>query len=114
MALKINQSGTFRWPVSVSIPKDGGGFDKATFDAVFKRSSRTEVEELGNKVMAGELSGLEAVKSILVGWHGVVDGDQEVPFSETNRDRVLDIPGVAVALFRSFTDANNGAAQAKN
>lgn len=114
MALKINQSGTFRWPVRVQIPKDGGGFETASFDAVFKRVTRSEAETLGNEVVAGEIEGIEAVRRILVGWSGVQDGADEVEFSETNRERLLEIPGVAVALFRTFMEATSGAAQAKN
>jgi hypothetical protein len=114
MALKITQSETFRWPVKVSIPKDGGGYETASFDAVFKRLPRSESEALGNKVLNGDISGLDAVRQILVGWSGVVDGDTEVVFSETNREMLLEISGVAVSIFRVFSEANAGAAQAKN
>lgn len=114
MAFKITQSDTFRWPVKVSIPKDGGGYEVGTFDAVFKRLPRSESEALGEKVVAGEIEGIDAVRQILVGWHGVMDGDQEVPFSESNRERLLEVQGVSVSIFRVFVDANAGAAQAKN
>ena len=114
MAFKINQPQTFRWPVKVAIPKDGGGYETGSFDAVFKRVSRSEAEQMGNQVISGELSGVEAIRSVLVGWSGVFDGLEEVPFSETNRERLLEITGVAVSLFRAFTDANNGAAALKN
>lgn len=114
MAFKINQTGTFTWPVKVSIPKDGGGFETGTFDAVFKRLSRTEAEKMGTDVMNGEMTGLAAVRSILVGWKNVMDGTEELPFSESNAERLLEIPGVAISLFKAFTDANNGVAQAKN
>lgn len=114
MAIKITQSDTFRWPVKVSIPKDGGGYDTGTFDAVFKRLSRTEAEEIGTRVAAGEMTGLDAVRQILVGWSGVLGENEEVPFSEANRERFLEIPGVGLAIFRVFTQANAGAAQEKN
>lgn len=114
MAIKITQSDTFRWPVKVSIPKDGGGYEVGTFDAVFKRLSRSEAELLGDRVVAGELSGIDAVRQILVGWTGVMGDDGEVPFSETNREIFLDIPGVGISIFKVFTEANAGAAQAKN
>ena len=114
MALKINQSETFSWPVKVSIPKDGGGFETDTFDAVFKRLPRSESEALANKVMTGELEGLDAVRQILVGWSGVKDGTDDVPFSESNREKLLEINGVAVAIFRVFSDASSGAGATKN
>lgn len=114
MAFKLNQSGTFRWPVKVSTPKDGGGYETGTFDAVFKRLPRSESEALGDAVLSGDKSGLDAVREIMVGWHGVLDDGVEMPFSPSNLDKLLDIQGVAVAIFRAFTEANSGAAQAKN
>lgn len=114
MALKINQSETFSWPVKVAIPKDGGGYETGSFDAVFKRLPRSESEALATKVVNGELDGLDAVRQILVGWSGVKDGADDVPFSETNREALLEINGVAVAIFRVFTDASAGAGATKN
>lgn len=114
MALKLNQSETFRWPVKVNIPKDGGGYETGSFDAVFKRLPRSESEALATKVIVGELDGVDAVRQILVGWVGVLSDGVEVPFSETNREQLLEITGVAIAIFRTFSEANNGAAAAKN
>ena len=37
MAFVLKQSDTYKWPVTVEIPIDGGRFDKQTFDAEFKR-----------------------------------------------------------------------------
>lgn len=114
MALKLKQSDTFCWPVTVSIPKDGGGFERGTFDAVFKRLPRSQSEDVATRVMSGELSGIDAVRQILAGWKGVISDGEEVPYSESNRELLLEIPGVALAIFRVFTEANSGAAQAKN
>ena len=114
MSFKLKQSDTFCWPVKVTVPRDGGDFEVGTFDAIFKRLPRSEAELLGTRVMSGDLSGLDAVRSILVGWKGVLDEGDEIPFSETNREKLLEVTGVAVALFRVFTEANNGVAQAKN
>lgn len=116
MSFRIKQSDTFKWPVKVPIPRDGGGFEVGSFDAEFKRLPRSKSEKLAEQVLSGEITGLDAVRSILVGWAGVYDGDgnAEIPFSETNREALLEISGVAVALFRVFMEANNGAAEAKN
>lgn len=114
MSIKITQSDTFRWPVKVNIPKDGGGYEVGTFDAVFKRLPRSEVEEIGTRVATGEITGLDAVRQILIGWSGVLGDNEEIPFSEANREKFLEIPGVGLAIFRVFTNANNGAAQEKN
>lgn len=114
MAFKLKQKSTFTWPVKVQIPVDGGTYDVGTFDAEFRRLPRSEVESLSAQVFNSEITGIEAVKRILVGWSGVVDDGQDVPYSEARRDELLEIAGVGVVLFRAFTEANNGAAQAKN
>ena len=114
MAFKLKQKNTFTWPVKVNIPVDGGTYEAGTFDAEFKRLPRSEVEKLSAQVFNSEISGIEAVKQILVGWSGVVDEGVEVPYSESRRDELLEVAGVGVVLFRAFTEANNGAAQAKN
>lgn len=112
---KLNLTKTFRWPVKVSIPKDGGGFETGTFDAVFKRLTRTENEAMSAAIADGTLPGIDATRQVLVGWTGVTEDDgADVPYSETNRDHLLNIPGVALAIFSVFTEANSGAAQAKN
>lgn len=112
---KLNQSKTFSWPVKVSIPKDGGGYETGTFDAVFKRLTRTENEAMSAAISDGTLSGIDATRQVLVGWAGLVEDDgTEVPYSEANRDHLLNIPGVALAVFGVFSDANSGSAQSKN
>jgi hypothetical protein len=114
MAIKLIQPDTFTWPVKVNLPKDGGGYEVGTFDAEFKRLPRSRVEEIGKQVLSGDLSGIDAVREILVGWGGVTGDGDEVPFSESNRERLLEIPGVAVSIFNVFSEANAGAAQVKN
>lgn len=114
MALKINTSGTFFWPVTVSLPADGGTFEKATFDAEFKRMKVSEVEAMVGRVYTGELAGVAAVRTFWVGWRGIVDDGADVPFSEGALQQVLDIPGVANAVFEAFKEAMSGKARAKN
>ena len=46
---------TFKWPVTVEEPTDGGTFDSSTFDATFTRIGRAEFAKLGSK---SELGGL--------------------------------------------------------
>lgn len=108
--IKIRQPDTLRWPVKVRLPKDGGGFVDEGFDALFKRLTRVEVDNLAERVASGEISGVDAVKSIVVGWSGVTDDGADVPFSAAALDQLLNIPGVALATYRAFADAVNGAA----
>lgn len=114
MALKINNTGTFFWPVTVSLAADGGRFEKATFDAEFKRMGVSDVEAMVAKVYTGEVTGVAAVRTFFVGWRGIVDDGQEVPFSDTALGQVLDMPGVANGVFEAFKEAMSGKARAKN
>jgi len=103
---KIALSDTYTWPVTVDLAEDGGKRHKATFDAEFKRVSQERVDQLvteppGDKALADE---------VMVGWSGVYDAnDQELPYSEENRAKLLSITGVRAAIVRSFFDSLSGA-----
>jgi len=114
MALKLSNTETFFWPVTVTTPVDGGQFDKQTFDAEFKRMKVSEVEDMVARVYSGVLQPTAAVRMFFVGWRGVVNDGDDVPFSETALAQVLDIPGVAAAVFEAFKDAMAGKARLKN
>lgn len=112
--LKLNASNTFFWPVVIQTPIDGGKFQKETFDAEFRRLKVSEVEAMVARVATGELTGAAAVKQFIVGWRGIEDDGQDVPFSDTALAQVLDIPGVAGGLFEAYKEAMSGAARRKN
>lgn len=107
---KLAQSNSYKWSVKVELPVDGGKFEKATFDAEFKRLSQTRITELRTQMEQPGYNELDLAKEVLIGWAGVVDGDgNEIPFSEGNRDQLLDIPMVAVAIGMSFFESLSGA-----
>jgi hypothetical protein len=98
---------TFKWPVTVEEPSDGGTFDSSTFDAVFKRLGRSEFAKLSEK---GDVQMLQAV---LVGWDGISDEDgQAVPFSQATLKEFADDPywirGVLKAYTGTFESAREG------
>lgn len=107
---KLAQSTSYKWSVKVELPVDGGKFEKATFDAEFKRLSQSRINELRTQMEAPRYTETELAKEVLIGWSGVVDGDgNEIPFSEGNRDKLLDVPMVAVAIGMSFFESLAGA-----
>lgn len=95
LMLKLTQSQTYTWPVSVNIPTNGGQYDKQTFDGELKRLTDARLKEIRAKVEAGELTDAEFVREVMVGWHGVTDGDEQVPFSQSALAQLLDIPSPA-------------------
>lgn len=105
----ISQSGSYKWPVSVEFPVDGGKSEKQTFDVEFKRLSQTRIEEIRKQVEDGNITDREFSREVMVGWAGVVDGNGDaVPFSESGRDNLLDIPLVSAAVVMAFMNSLAG------
>lgn len=106
---KITQNATYTWPVSVDFPVDGGKTEKATFDAEFKRLTQSRVDEIKQAVERGEMKDTDLAREALVGWSGVVDADGNVPYSESARDQLLEIPMVATAIVVALLNSLSGA-----
>lgn len=117
MAFVLKQSDSYRWPVSFKLPTDGGKREKQTFEAEFKRLPQSritqiqaEVQKLMKAVEAGEqpdgISDISVAQEVLVGWSGVVDEDgEEVPFSKTSCDALLDLPTVAASIIQCYFES---------
>jgi hypothetical protein len=103
MAFVLKKTASYKWPVTVETPIDGGKFEKQTFDAVFKRMSRSAFMDLLDK-------GEEAlVEQILEGWDGVLDDDgKEIAFTQKNKKEMLDDPYVIRALITAYADSVAG------
>jgi hypothetical protein len=101
-----SQTPTYRWPVTVEFPVDGGKFDKEVFDAEFKRLSQDRLREIGEKIEAGSILDAELLDQVLTGWSGIFDeSGEEVPFSETSRQRILNVPLVASAIVAAWLES---------
>lgn len=105
---KLNQTTTFTWPVTVSIPSDGGRHTKETFDAEFLRLPQSKLREMQQSIERGDLNDEMFVRQILVGWKGITSDGEEVPFSEHTLAQVLDITGVAGAIVMAYAEAQTG------
>lgn len=111
---KVVTTPTYSATVSVEVRGENGGIARQSFDAVFKRCTQTELEDLHQAVTSGKLSDQDLVREILVGWKGVVDEDgSEMPFTPASRDRVLDIYPVRPSVIDTFFKTIGGA-RAKN
>jgi len=126
MAFVLKQSTSYKWPVSVKLPADGGKFEKQTFDAEFKRLPQARINEIQTEVQVrikaaernestdGGISDQSIADELLVGWAGVVDADgDEVRFSEATKQQLLDIPTVAAAIIVAYFESLTGT-KAKN
>jgi len=108
MAFVLKKVSSYKWPVTVEVPVDGGKFKKETFTAVFKRMSRSAFNDL---VEAGDDA---LVDQIIEGWEGVKDEDgDEVEYNDENKVMLFDDPHVLRGVITAFTESITGS-QAKN
>lgn len=95
---------TFKWPVTVEEPTDGGTFEASTFDITFKRLGRKEFSALSEK---GDWL---LLKAIVMGWEGITDEDNaELPFSIDTLKEFSDDPYWIRGVLKAYTDTFDGA-----
>lgn len=114
MPLKISNTPTFRWPVVVMVPMDGGKFDEQTFEVDFARLSAGEIADIGLAVGTGKSDEFDGFKRLIKGWAGVEDGGVPLPFNDDNLRKVLGIPGASVAILVAFREATSEVGRRKN
>jgi hypothetical protein len=112
----LSQSATYSWPVEVSLPTNGGKHEKQTFDAIFKRITQKRLKEYLEPVDPDDktLTDESLCREVLAGFKGIVDDKgEQVPFSETALEELLNIPQVAKAIAVAYLQSVSGA-KAKN
>ena len=108
MAFVFKKATSYKWPVTVESPVDGGKFKKQTFTAVFKKMSRSSFNDL---IEAGDDA---FVSDIIVDWEGIKDEDgDDVPFNESNKAMLFDDPYVLRGVIEAYSESITGAG-AKN
>lgn len=106
MAFVRKKIKTFKWPVTVEEPADGGTFDSSTFDATFKRLGRADFAKLTEK---GDVQMLQAV---MIGWDGINDEDDKpVPFSQAALKEFADDPYWIRGVLKAYTETFDAARQ---
>jgi hypothetical protein len=115
MAFVLKQSATYKWPVTLIIPADGGRREKHTFDGEFRRIPQARIneirrlgrlQELGRLDPEEEIQDQDGAKEIIAGWSGVVDDEgKEIPFSEAALNQLLEIPTVAGQIIRAWGES---------
>ena len=108
MAFVLKKTASYKWEVKVETPVDGNRFESQTFEAVFRKISRSAFNALVDKGDDALLDG------ILEGWDGINDeAGKPVAFTEKNKKELCDDPYVMKALIQAYADSVTGA-QAKN
>lgn len=107
MAFVLKKGASYTWPVKFETPASGGRYDKHTFDAEFKRLSDSRLKEVLNSEAAKDT---DFAREILTGWSGVKDeSGNEMPFSQTAVDELLEVPGIASAIVKTYLESLTGA-----
>ena len=119
MAFVLDQSDSYSWPVPIDVP-NGGSFHRQSFDAEFLRLPQDRIDQIqleasklqrlveyGSEDAAEQLVKVRAIAAeVLVGWKGIKDGKgEEVAYSETAKERLLGVAGVAAAVLGAFADS---------
>ena len=112
---KIEQETSYKWPVTVNIPKDGGKFTKATFTAEFSALPQDEIDNLLQDIREGDRDANFASRC-LIGWSAVQDADgNELPYSDEAKEKLLKMTYVRNGVVTAFFDSiSGGAARRKN
>lgn len=104
---RIDDSDSYKWPVTVEIPRDGGKFTKATFTAEFKRVGQARINEIVQQ--SRDEDDRDFLNEVFVGFEDVEDADgSKLEYSETARGKLLDIPYVRVGLTKAFFESMGG------
>ena len=126
MGFVLEQTPTFRWPITVREQVDDGRYRTHQFEAVFKRLPQSRLEELAidfqrlrhavkNDEPIDQIPTRAIADEILVGWTGIFEPDNttQIPYSEAVKAQLLEVATVAEALVGTYIDSIEKA-KAKN
>jgi hypothetical protein len=111
MAFVLKKGSSYTWPVKFETPASGGKYDKHTFDAEFKRLADSRLKEILSSESGTDL---QFAHEVVIGWAGVKDEENaDIPFSTAALTELLDIPGLAAAIAKTYIESIAGV-KAKN
>lgn len=107
MAVKLATKRTVKWPVTISIPQDGGNTVKASCTVEYEVISQAEIEQAAAE-------GKDLLDRVVRGWSGIsLDSDEELAVSDENKAKLLAITYVRAALFSGYSEVQVGRAAAR-
>ena len=110
----LKKEATFTHPIVFYTPSDGGTQNKETFDAIFKIIPQSIINEIGVQAQKKQkeldegifdgvkISDYMIADEILVGWDGITDGENPIPFTPATKKQLLDIAGLANILVEKY------------
>lgn len=110
MGFVISELKSYKWPVTIEVPVDGGLHEKHTFEAEFKRVTQERAEEITKSMFEGDTNDREIVKEVMTGWNDILaPGGEQLPFSPTALDQLLSIPTVGMTIIKAWLESISGA-----
>jgi hypothetical protein len=104
----INQSETYKWPVKISSPIDGGKYQEQELKLHFYRLTVDEI----NKLDISDIKDEDFFKKIISGWEDVQDDGIDLLFSYEALKRLMDaFPSSRTEIIKGFTDSVPGILQ---
>lgn len=107
----LDLSETYKWPVSISFPVDGGKYKEHKITLEYKRIPASKIAELGQ---SEGISDIDYVKQIVVGWDLKDKDGEPLDFNDDNLTKLVNIPGAGAAIAQAFYESVTGAAKRKN
>ena len=110
MAFIIKKDKSYTWPVTISEPIDGGGFNDQKVRVKFKMLSQGRIDEIIKNEAEEDA---DILSDVLIGWDDEAFKDEtgvSLSFSPDNKDMILSIPFVRNALVKGFFESIAGKA----
>ena len=103
MSFKIASNPTYKAQVKVELPSDNGKTVSKMFQAIFKRMSQSELDNISERLSAKELTDAALIDEVMVGWEDVQDEDGNVlEFNDKNLATLLDVFPVRPTIVKTF------------
>jgi len=103
---KIEKLKDITWPVTVSVPRDGGNAVKATFTGKFKLLTSPEFNAIYNSGGSDE----DLVRNVLTGWeNNLCDEDgNPLEFNDENLNLVATRTYIRTAIVSAYLELSSG------
>ena len=111
MPFKVRKSTTYKWPVSVDVPVDGGRFSRETFEVEFRNDiEQSTLKDFADGLTDGTMIEQEVARRVIVSLEGFIDEEGEpIPYSNSLLDEILEVPMVAAQICQGYVDSKAGA-----
>lgn len=103
---KVEKPTTIAWPVTVSIPRNGGNVVKATFTGEFRILSGAEF----NAIYANGGSDEDLVRNVLTNWGADLrdESDQSMDYNDENLNLIASVPYIRAAIVAAYLELAHG------